>query len=324
MQIAEHSAYLEEVAVAASPKRLPALLRVLEAQQHQLVSPSERHKLHPFVVPLCNLADGSGIVGILRWPDPNNHKNMTLPVVRTTRGGHTVTILSRSVDEHLHRLLAQEDVSAGSSGERPLAAAAGGECEELYSRGQAASSGLGSRIELYLIKRAGLYPDVCEGLALGHLQRGDTTSALVAAEWYARVDHFPGDARPHEFGWGVLAGLGRHEEARDTARVALRMPWWTLQHGYLKTVTTAKLKGGPLEVKALLNEEGAVAATQLALKQSFREPKTARQVALDAAATLMDLVAAGEQASYDDVSAELADKYSEAGLLDVANFIRAA
>jgi hypothetical protein len=31
-----------------------------------------------------------------------------------------------------------------------------------------------------------MFPDVAEALALGHLGRGDVTSALVAAEWCAR------------------------------------------------------------------------------------------------------------------------------------------
>lgn len=45
-----------------------------------------------------------------------------------------------------------------------------------------------------------MFPDVCEGLALGHLGRGDVTSALVAAEWYMKEGrHFPGWGRPYEF-----------------------------------------------------------------------------------------------------------------------------
>jgi hypothetical protein len=46
-------------------------------------------------------------------------------------------------------------------------------------------------------------------------------------------------------------------------------------------------------------------------------------VALDNAGKLMDMVAAGAIPSYDDISAELAASYKEAGLSDAANFIRA-
>jgi hypothetical protein len=44
-----------------------------------------------------------------------------------------------------------------------------------------------------------MFPDVAEALSLGHLARGDATSAMVAGEWYMRNGHFPGWARPYEF-----------------------------------------------------------------------------------------------------------------------------
>jgi len=44
-----------------------------------------------------------------------------------------------------------------------------------------------------------MFPDVCEALSLGHLSRGDATSAMVASEWYMRNQHFPGWGRPYEF-----------------------------------------------------------------------------------------------------------------------------
>ena len=72
-----------------------------------------------------------------------------------------------------------------------------------------------------------------ENLAKSHLKKGDTVSALVASEWYMRNNHFPNWARPYEFASELLSSLGkRDEEARDMARVALRLPWWTLENGY--------------------------------------------------------------------------------------------
>lgn len=44
-----------------------------------------------------------------------------------------------------------------------------------------------------------MFPDVAEGLSLGHLSRGDVTSSLVAGEWYMKNQHFPGWGRPYEF-----------------------------------------------------------------------------------------------------------------------------
>ena len=59
-----------------------------------------------------------------------------------------------------------------------------------------------------------MYPDVCEGLALKHWDRGDTMSALITAEWYMRK--LPGWGRPFEFGYQLMQKAGRPEEARDT------------------------------------------------------------------------------------------------------------
>lgn len=45
---------------------------------------------------------------------------------------------------------------------------------------------------------------------------------------------------------------------------------------------------------------------------------------MDKAAELLDMVAAGQEPSYDAVRARLAEQYAKAGLSDVANFITTA
>jgi hypothetical protein len=56
-----------------------------------------------------------------------------------------------------------------------------------------------SPMVLCVCLQVGMFPDVCEALSLGHLSRGDETSAMVASEWYMRNQHFPGWGRPYEF-----------------------------------------------------------------------------------------------------------------------------
>lgn len=113
---------------------------------------------------------------------PRTPQTMPLPVVRMTRGAVGMTLVARSVDELLHRLLAEEDygaADAGATAGRPLLAAAGPDAEGLFKAGDVAAAGLGGGkggqqgLALYLIRKAGMYPDVCEQLALGHLARGD-------------------------------------------------------------------------------------------------------------------------------------------------------
>lgn len=290
-------------------------------------------------------ADARQVLGLLRWPQPSQHKAMPLPLVSMSREGSGLTLQARSVDEYLHRwgcatasvaarasapgvraqhactcahkrsrqarirhapaaaaccrrppaaalrrLLAEEDVAGGPG---PVSAAAGDDGAELYSPGGVEAAGFGGKLNLYIIRKVcwrscsstapcgwllwllrlhcggkldgvhlsgergdcssvapaghsahahdaaqqhgtscaaaaaldrrrctppvlpvqphgrcprnarhmqvGMFPDVCEALSLGHLARGDATSAMVASEWYMRNNHFPGWGRPYEF-----------------------------------------------------------------------------------------------------------------------------
>eukprot|EP00879_Flechtneria_rotunda_P027676 GHRR01029657.1.p1 GENE.GHRR01029657.1~~GHRR01029657.1.p1 ORF type:complete len:344 (+),score=121.23 GHRR01029657.1:363-1394(+) len=323
---AEHAAYISEVAVMSCPKRLPALLKVLKAQGHSLLSPSDRAGLHPLVIPLSTFdSQNSGeghVLGLLRWPQPNQHKAMPLPLISMSRQGYNLILLARSVDEYLHRLLAEEDVSGGPG---LVSEAAGDDGAELYSPSGVEAAGFPGKLNLYLIRKVGMFPDVCEALSLGHLSRGDQMSAMVASEWYMRNNHFPGWARPYEFACELFQKIGsRGEEARDMARYALRNPWWSLSD-FAAIKATSQLQGTAKQVHWQLSAEATEASTSQVTGFNYKEPRTDEQVALAEAAELMDLVAAGEDgSSYADITQQLAQAYQRAGLNDVANFIKAA
>lgn len=77
------------------------------------------------------------------------------------------------------RALCEEDAAELSD---KIISAVGKEGEDLYQRGTFAESGMGS-VDAYLIRKAGMYPDVVERLAMNHIQKGDQMSALITAEW---------------------------------------------------------------------------------------------------------------------------------------------
>ncbi len=63
------------------------------------------------------------------------------------------------------------------------------------------------------------------------------------------------------------------------ARVALRLPWWTLQGGYEATCKIARMTGTPSEVRYNLSEEAAAAAqAKMSQGVSFKQPKSAQEV----------------------------------------------
>lgn len=181
------------------------------------------------------------------------------------------------------------------------------------------ATGFAGKMPLYLIRKAGMFEDVCEGLAAGHLARGDHTSALVASEWYMRNGHFPGWARPYEYASELFTALKRGEEGRDMARFALRLPWWSLRKPFAELQAMSSIKGTPSEVRFALSEEGSSSGDLS--KMNYREARPPELVAADNAARLLDLVAAGEIDSYERITGQLADYYREAGMTDAANFI---
>ncbi|PRW39240.1 hypothetical protein C2E21_6976 [Chlorella sorokiniana] len=316
---AEHVRYVNEVAVVPGKPPVEVLLKVLEAQGQAAVSPADRHGLHPLLIPLAQQPCGEGGSGsgeltcLLRWPE--GHKGMELPVVSQARGGTQVRLLARSLDEYLHRALAEAEASGSSAA---VAQAAGSDAAELYQPGAVAASGLPS-LDAYLTRKAGMFPDVAERLALAHLAKGDQMSALITGEWYMRNSHFPGWGRPYEFNSQLMARVGRAEEARDVARLSLRLPWWSFADGFAAMRDTAEMSGGVAAIRQAMEEQDEM-SNMPGMKTVI---KTEKQQEMEEADWLMNTAAAGE-ASWDDIRSAVADRYADAGLREVADFIRAA
>jgi hypothetical protein len=245
-----------------------------------------------------------------------------------SRKSTSVELLSRSVEEYVHRAIAEEDAISSSSSppqnsqqSRLIADAAGTVGASLYQAGNVTS--LGPPFYAYLVKKAGMYCDISETLALNHLEKGDLMSAMITGEWYMRQGQFPEWGRPYEFNWQLLQKANRNEESRDVARIALRMPWWSFQDGFSTTRDAAKLVGlSADEVRAALDDQDEM-ANGGPLKGKFRtNPKTDKQKYMDEAAHILNRGGAGE-VQWDDVKEELSEVYMNAGLDDVARFVLA-
>lgn len=176
-------------------------------------------------------------------------------------------------------------------------------------------------LEAYLTRKAGMFCDVSEKLALNHLKKGDSMSALITAEWYMRPGHFPGWARPYEFTAGLLEHVKRREEARDVARIALQSPWWTLQDGFVAARDAAGMTGNADDVLRVMQEQEEM-ANGGALKGLYKtNPKSEKEKNMDQAAHLLNRVAA-QETTWEAIRTELAALYEFAGLNTVAQFVR--
>lgn len=365
----QHEAYLKNTAgVVSPPPRLALLLNVLacRAPDEELLAPTQRGHLLPFLVPLSRNTRTGRVTALLRWPTPPDE--MPLPIVRTNpvpndgaQGGAAVNgddrrrrhrrgqrqrqhygrglgveLAANSVDQFLHRDVATRDARGDDIDGRHAADDAEADAiarvrppQSIYRTGAVHEFGHG--LERYLALHAGAFPDVYERLAEHHLAKGDSESALVAMERASSL--FKGWARSHCYRAVLLQRLGRVQEARDAARLALQLPLWTIgPHDSLASV--AALAG--------YREPDSLARIYRRLADDERREevaqggKSAEQVALDRAAFTLDAVIAEadcgsngndedgdeEEEDWETVRERLATLYEEARMPQLAYFVR--
>jgi hypothetical protein len=102
------------------------------------------------------------------------------------------------------------------------------------------------------------------------------------------------------------------------ARIALRFPWWTLSSGFQAVAALAELPGDADGVQQALDLQSSINKDNL--PPGMAAVRSAKQVAMDEADFLLNRVAAGE-GDWDSVRKRLAEKYREAGLSGVAQFV---
>lgn len=321
----EHMKYLANVGLDSTQlANLEPLLRVLQAQGQALVAPDDRSQLHPLAIPLTcapapisdtpNVAvRGDQVITCLLPRQVGESPSGRLPLISTSRGAPSVALLARNSDEYIHRALAEEDCQteasdSASEASRPIAQAAGEQGQALYQQGAFKASGLPA-LRAYLARRAGMYPDIVEALVSAHLQKDDLMSALITGEWYTRSDHFGGWARPYEFNCQLYLRVDRTEEARDSARTALRLPWWTLTTGFEVVKSVAGLSGNADSLKSQLDDSNVRSTLPAGVDVGTL---TDAQMAGVEADHMMNRVAAGE-ATWDDIRKDLAVQYQKAG-----------
>ncbi|KAF7828706.1 protein IN CHLOROPLAST ATPASE BIOGENESIS, chloroplastic-like isoform X2 [Senna tora] len=311
---ADHVAFVKDVAASQPPQHLSQLLNVLKTRGETIVSPGARQGLIPLAIPLTKSSSGS-VTALLRWPTAPT--GMEMPVVDVNK--HGVRLLAKSVDQFIHRILVEEDAKNSQERNDELFFASADAGEKLYRKGDLAESKI-SNLDVYLLKKVGLFPDILERKVMRHFEEGDhimfvlqcKVSALVTGEFYTKKEHFPGFARPYVFNAEVLLRVGRNVEAKDAARGALKSPWWTLGCKYEDVANIAQWDDEQIEyIKEKVTEEGR--------QEDIKKGKAPVQVVLDEAAFLLDL--ASIDGTWDDYLERIAKCYEEAGLHDIARFI---
>ena len=365
--VAAHAEVLRR-AGAEVPANLAQLLAVVTAEGASPLPPDARDGLHPLVLPIAKAwrgdRDDDRVVGLLLRPSPSSPRAPLagpLPVVLAGPGG--VRMLAKDAASYVHAAIIREDASPASATTTPepypVAGAAGAAGRAMYTRGELAASSMPDRPEVFILRNVGKFPDDMEAMALRHLrgvEKGATpsdsavTSALVTAEWYANDRAFEGWAGPQAFNARMLFAMGRADEARDAARVALSTAacWDTVGTERGGAAEMAALAGldarmGARELREML-ETGGEAHKAAAAAMAGRIPEnvgasggsgprgegiSSRVDATRAAAAALDAVALGSEAdvargageSWENAREEVGSAYGEAGLAGLAAFV---
>ncbi|GAB2245892.1 hypothetical protein Droror1_Dr00001385 [Drosera rotundifolia] len=298
-----HVIFIKDVAMKQPPKHLSHLLKMLQAKGETIISPGARHGMLPLAIPLSENPAGT-ITALLRWPTAP--AGMEMPVVEVRKYG--VWLLAKNVDLFIHRLLVEEDAKGSDDVLFDASSEAG---NKLYKRGDFAESKVNS-LDVYLLKKVGIFPDVLERKVMQHFDNGDNVSAMVTGEYYITKDLFPGFARPYLFNAKILQKVGHTSEAKDAARVALKSPWWTLGCPYEEAAEIAQWDDEQIEfIREKVTEESR--------QEDLKKGKEPAQIALDEAAFLLDL--ASIDGTWDDSLEQIAECYRQAGCKDMARFI---
>ncbi|XP_022846101.1 uncharacterized protein LOC111368855 isoform X1 [Olea europaea var. sylvestris] len=274
----DHVSFIKDVAVTQPPEHLNHLLKMLQVRGEQIISPGAKQGLLPLAIPLSKNNSGS-VTALLRWPTAP--AGMEMPVVEVHKYG--VWLLAKTVDQYIHRILVEEDIKGSQEKNEELFFASADAGEKLYKKGDFAASQISST-DIYLLKKVGLFPDILERKVEQHFDKGDQVSALITGEFYTKKEHFPGFGRPFVFNAKVLlkfvvltlvgigivlyhvhriinifvfCRVGRNTEAKDSARVALKSPWWTLGCEYQEAADLAQWEDEQIEyIKEKVTEEG--------------------------------------------------------------------
>ncbi|CAN8284005.1 unnamed protein product [Cochlearia groenlandica] len=304
--LSEHECFIKDIAKSEPPKHLNQLLSILLAKGKSIVTPGDKQGLLPLTIPLVKVSQGSSIA-LLRWPTARSSMEMSVVEVQK----HGVWFLANNVDQFIHRILVEEDVSKSEESSKEIFDAAAEAGKKLYSKGDFSRSGL-MDLDVYLLRKVGLFPDSLERKVVRHIENGDHVSALVAAEFYTNRGNFPGFARPFAFNAKVLLKLGRSLEAKDAARGALKSSWWTLGCKYEEIARIAEWGEEQIvQYKERVTGEGR--------QRDIARGKPMAQASLDEAAFLLDL--ASLEGTWDESLQRVAQCYNEAGLEDIAKFV---
>lgn len=295
--------------------------------------------LHPHLFPITKSETTGNYICALRraYAGDTSYETSTdspWPIVEAQSGGPGMRLLSLNSENLMRRIACHGDfegsedlvtiyndgLGKGLVNDKTL--------DSPYVVGSAEQLGYG--VEKYILLRVGPFPDLYEQMATGHATRGDEQSALIASETSNRK--FSGFGSTFRFQARMLASLpGRQEEARDAARMCLRMPLPSIGltlDDFCEVAVLAQVadENDSTEVKMeklsemyekLRKHEQEEDGPSIVGQQGM----TPEQKAIDEANHLLDTTALSGGGKWSEVRAKLAEIYGSVERDDMANFV---
>jgi len=301
-----------------------------------LMGADEFNNLHPHLYPLARSKASGNLICALRraYADDAsewyvNSSKAPWPIVEAKVGGPGMKLLALNSEHLMRRIVCEVDFEGGDKsivelyneglGQNTIADEA---LDTPYEVGSVEKLGYG--VDKYVLLRVGPFPDIYESLALGHAERGDESSSLISAE--ASNGKISGFASGFLFYGRLLSSYdNRDEEARDAARMCLRMPLPSIGMT-IDDFREAAILGQLAEES---DSDAEVLAKMQRMYEKIRESelddtsnqgKTPEQMAFDEANYILDSVAltGGEWSA---VRPKLAEIYTSVGRDDMAAFV---
>ena len=298
-------------------------------------------KLHPHLYPIAQSTSKPDhyICGLRRaFADDALYESSAgtpWPIVEAKIGGPGYRLLSLNSEQLMRRIAAEADDDSDNSSEvvdiynAELGKGSGvveAAFDNVYELGSVAKLGYGA--SKYCLLRVGPFPDLYEEMAAQHSQRNDESSSLIAAE--ASNGKLTGFASTFKFYAELLNSFpNREDEAKDAARVCLRMPIPSIGLDIKDVVRVSQMA-------KLCTENDDVGTAINNLKDMYDKIKkheqeddqgkssmTPEQMAIEDANEILDrmVFVADEERDWSSVREELGDIYASAGLDDMAEFV---
>ena len=315
------------VTVPHASQEIPELI----ASMDRAAASDELVNLHPFLYPIAKSSTSGHYICAYRDPhtDPTSKNNpQPWPIVETYVGAPGMRLLALNSEHLMRRIVCEADfenedadiIAVYNEGLGTSKLSETG-LDTPYTPGDVEKLGYG--VEKFLLLRVGPFPDLYESMSRQHRQKGDERSSLIAAETASRK--LPGFGSTFLSYARLLRSFPqREEEARDAARMCLRLPLSTLgmsRDDFKEVSVIGKMADASDETVAAMEKmKTFYSKMKVVEKEDPQQGKTIEQAVIDDVNHLLDICAL-DGTPWSTIRPVVSQKLRTACYDDLADFV---